>query len=172
MNPAQIFLWLFGGVMALGMVTMLLTRRVIYAGFALFLVLAGNCALFILAGADFLGVAQLIIYVGGILVLLLFGVMLTNRLQSGSPRTGLIQVLPTTGVAAALLAVGWLVFGPTFGGTPGSFSTGQVQGAKPLGQLMLTEFLVAFELASVFLLLALIGAGYLARRSNERNPTA
>lgn len=163
----------FGGLLLLGLLVMLLTRKVVYAGFALFITLIGNCALFILAGADFIGIAQLIIYVGGILVLLLFGVMLTNRNQLDSPRTALINLVPGALVAGGMLTLLVYTFGVDFGrSTATSLSSGETTGAEPLGILLLTKYLIPFEVASVFLLLALMGAGYIARKNNFRSSKA
>jgi NADH-quinone oxidoreductase subunit J len=62
-----------------GAITVLLTRNVLYAAYSLLLALLGVAGLFVFAGADFLAVSQIVIYVGGVLVLVLFGVMLTNK---------------------------------------------------------------------------------------------
>jgi NADH-quinone oxidoreductase subunit J len=71
----------FGFVTLIGISALALlgTRKVLYAAISLLLILLGISALYVFAGADFLAVTQIIIYVGGILVLLLFGIMLTNR---------------------------------------------------------------------------------------------
>src|SRR5262249_5114702 len=57
-----------------------LSRNILYAGFSLLGTLGGVAGLYLYLGADFLGIAQLIIYVGGILVLILFAILLTNRI--------------------------------------------------------------------------------------------
>ena len=64
----------------------LLTKNVLYAAFSLLGTFLGVSALYVLAGADFLAVAQILVYVGGVLVLLIFGVMLTN--QQGNKSRG------------------------------------------------------------------------------------
>ena len=64
--------------------TILFTRNVMYAALCLFIALLGVAALYVLAGADFLAITQLLIYVGGVLVLLIFGVMLTHRAERES----------------------------------------------------------------------------------------
>jgi NADH-quinone oxidoreductase subunit J len=101
------------------------------------------------------------VYVGGILVLLLFGIMLTHRIYGLDLRTGTYQVIP--GLIAyvvlggvllfLLLRTGWrLDVGPEFEPTTGG-----------LGKMLLTDYLLPFEIASVLLLAALIGAVMLVR---------
>ena len=72
------------------------TRNVIYSAFNLLLTFFGVAGIYVLLGADFLAVVQIIVYVGGILVLLLFGVMLTNKIVNVQIRTGATQILPAT----------------------------------------------------------------------------
>ena len=145
------------------------TRRVVTAAFLLFATLFGVAALYVFAAADFLATIQLIVYVGGILVLLLFGVMLSHRLTLGSdaralPRTQLTQVplaLLASGMVMALIgwaAWSWLSTQALVPGTPDAR-------IPVFGVQLLTEWLLPFELASVLLLAALVGAAYLARRS-------
>ncbi|NJO01957.1 MAG: hypothetical protein HC880_09915 [Bacteroidia bacterium] len=60
---------------------MLLLRNVLYNAFCLLMVFLGVAALYVLAGADFLAITQIVVYVGGVLILLLFGIMLTKRAE-------------------------------------------------------------------------------------------
>jgi NADH:ubiquinone oxidoreductase subunit 6 (subunit J) len=152
----------------------LLTSNLMYAAFALFLALLGVAALFVLAGADFLAVTQLLVYVGGILVLLIFGVMLTrppagettsqtpNRIEIGRGRTFWGAML---GLSLFLLLVAVLA-GANFrlnGAALTHYST-----IRTLGVELMTSHLLPFEIAGILLLVALVGAAYLAL---NRNPT-
>jgi len=140
-------------------------RSIVHAAFALFFTLLGMAGYYFLLGADFLGITQVIIYVGGILVLLLFGVLLTSRsldqLQLRGRRSYIAAGLAGAALLALLLAA--VVFGPWKSAQPAI----PEQTAAPLGRLLLTDYLLAFEFSSVTLLAALIGAAYLVRRREK-----
>jgi NADH-quinone oxidoreductase subunit J len=116
--------------------------------------------LYFLLAATFLGVIQLVVYAGGTLIVIVFGVMLTSRAywERLAPRRGevlaggLICVGLLAGLAAVLLTAAW----PAGPAEPPGFSVAAI------GRALLTTYLVPFELASVLLLAAMIGAGYLA----------
>ena len=147
-----------------------------YAAFALFLALLGVAALFVLAGADFLAVAQLMVYVGGILVLLIFGIMLTRtpdpEATSQTPNrviVGLGRKFWGLTVSFGLFAVLFLVIVQAnfalSGDTLDSRST-----IRTLGVELMTTHLLPFEIAGILLLVALVGAAYLAMHRNP-DPT-
>ena len=82
-----------------------LARSLIYSAFALLFTFFGVAGLYVLLGADFLAATQLLVYVGGILVLLLFGVMLTHKLYDLDLRSEVTQFLPGLIVAGGLFVV-------------------------------------------------------------------
>jgi NADH:ubiquinone oxidoreductase subunit 6 (subunit J) len=150
----------------------LLSKNLIYAAFALFLAFLGVAALYVLAGADFLGVAQIMIYVGGILVLLIFGIMLTQKVDKSndSSRHNRIEVPSSRGIWGFLLGLGFFVFLLKIifisdfrmaGDSINSKST-----IKTIGVELMTSHLLPFEIAAILLLVALIGAAYLALNRN------
>ena len=136
-------------------------RSIMRAVFALMFTLFGVAGLYISLHADFLAATQVLIYVGGVLVILIFGIMLTQRLVDADLRSGRIQFAPTM-IALSILFV-FLLFVV--------FSTPwKVQGAAQfenttlnIGTLLMTEWLLPFEVASILLLAALIGAVGIAR---------
>ncbi|TAF96908.1 MAG: NADH-quinone oxidoreductase subunit J [Cytophagia bacterium] len=149
----------------------LFTRNVLYAAFCLFVVLLGVAALFVLMGADFLAIAQILIYVGGVLILLIFGIMLTHR---GEPTTSQQPNRITTkhlnkfwGFTVALS-----IFGILFTVlVSANFQIMQLPNApinaphstvRRIGLSLLTDNVLPFEIAGVLLLMALIGAAYVA----------
>src|ERR671930_500926 len=81
------------------------SRSLIYSAFALLFTFFGVAALYVFLGADFLAATQLVIYVGGILILLLFGVMLTHKLYDLDLRSEVTQFLPGLIVAFGLFLV-------------------------------------------------------------------
>jgi NADH-quinone oxidoreductase subunit J len=128
--------------------------------------LLGVAALYILAGADFVGVTQLIVYIGGILVLLMFGLMLTNKLNGQAVTTRTHNRVWGYGLALGLLA---MLFGALAYVNQPSWILNAVplpieeSTIRPIGRLMLTHYVLAFELAGILLLLALVGAAWLVR---------
>ena len=138
------------------------SRSIIYSAFALLFTFFGVAGIYVLLSADFIAVAQLLIYVGGIMVLLLFGVMLTNKVVSVEMKTGTLQAFPATiliaGVAGVLCGIFWITDWRMFHGTMPEST------APAIGEMFMTTYLLPFEIASVVLLVALIGAALIARR--------
>jgi NADH-quinone oxidoreductase subunit J len=140
------------------------SKNIIYAAFSLLFTFFGVAAIYVLLHADFLAVTQVLIYVGGIMVLLLFGVMLTNNVISVDMKTGTIQTIPAlvivavvAGTLAGLSYATWKGAGiPAPGGPQTTTAT--------LGKMLMTSYVIPFEIASVVLLVALIGAAMTARR--------
>jgi NADH-quinone oxidoreductase subunit J len=140
--------------------------RVVYATFALLVTLMGVAGLYLSLGADFVGVVQWAIYVGGILVLLLFGVMFTANITES--RFGAVNIqwargLPLAGLLFVLLtqAIGRVDWGP-MPAAPGPEAT-----AAALGRLLLGKYLLPFEVISLVLLMALVGAIAITREREE-----
>ncbi len=135
-------------------------KRIIYSAFALLFTFFGVAALYVYLAADFLAASQVLIYVGGILTLIIFGVFLTAKITTleipDETHQRYIALIPV-----ALLGVGlfWMIFSAPWDSTLRSVEPT----TKPLGKLLLTEYLVPFEVASMLLLAALIGAMRLAR---------
>ncbi|MEL6252901.1 MAG: NADH-quinone oxidoreductase subunit J [Bacteroidota bacterium] len=145
-----------------------LSKRFIYAAFLLFALLFGVAALFIFAGAELLAVAQLIVYVGGILILLVFGIMLTRKRISGFAETALHQSIPSAlvgmGTAAVLLFVFLQVDWESLDWMQhsGVVESG-LDNPQMIGKQLLSSYLLPLELMGILLLLALIGAAYIAK---------
>lgn len=138
-------------------------KNLIHSVFALMGTFLGVAGIYIFLNADFLAVTQIVVYVGGILVLLVFGIMLTNQIstarisQSSVQRgLGLLVVLSVLAIIlTSVLPHDWV--GSTL---PMGFEN-TVHG---IGILLFTDYLILFEIASVLLLGALIGAATLARK--------
>jgi len=127
----------------------------------------GVAGLYVLLTADFVAVAQLLIYVGGILILLLFGVMLTNKVVSVDMKTGTMQTLPASLLVAVLAGSLCGVFSVTnWNVLP--HQSASLTTTSTLGEMFLTTYVLPFEIASVVLVVALIGAAMIARR--EKTP--
>jgi NADH-quinone oxidoreductase subunit J len=138
------------------------SKNIVYSAFALMGTFMGVAALYVFLAADFVAVIQVLIYVGGILVLTLFAVMLTHRIadvrisnRSVGVLPGLVVVVAVGAVMAkAVLGANWLGRSPE---TPHPTTAG-------IGNAFLGDYLLPFELASVVLLAALVGAVVLSRK--------
>jgi NADH-quinone oxidoreductase subunit J len=142
-----------------------LARSLIYSAFALLFTFFGVAGLYLLLGADFLAATQLLIYVGGILVLLLFGVMLTHKLYDLDLRSGVTQFWAGLFVSAGVFVI--LVH--TARVTPWKPGLGRPPAptTAEIGQQFLGAYLLPFEAASILLLIALMGAAMIVRRKKE-----
>jgi NAD(P)H-quinone oxidoreductase subunit 6 len=147
-------------VVSAGMVAF--SRNIIYSAFSLLGTFMGVAGLYVFLGADFVAAVQVLIYVGGILVLILFAVMLTHRItdvQITNRAAGRIPALIVVGILIYLLI-------DTITQTPWAKAKEVVYAATTakIGDLFLYTYLLPFELASLVLLAALIGAVVLSRK--------
>jgi len=138
------------------------SRNIIYSAFSLLGAFGGVAGIYVFLGADFVAAVQLLIYVGGILVLVLFAVMLTHRItdvQITNRAAGRLTALIVTGVLLYLLV-------ETVRGTSWAKAKELVYRATTgtIGDLFLESYLLPFELASLVLLAALIGAVVISRK--------
>lgn len=140
-------------------------RNIIMAAFALFFTLLGMAGFYVLLGADFLAITQVVVYVGGILILLLFGVLLTHR----SIETLKLETRGTYvfGIIGGVLLYGVLYYFLFSASWPSSHVSKIEPTTAGIGQLLLNKYLLPFEVSSVTLLIALIGAAYLVRRKDR-----
>ncbi|NJR60997.1 MAG: NADH-quinone oxidoreductase subunit J [Cyanobacteria bacterium CRU_2_1] len=146
---------------ALGVV---LLDNIVYSAFLLGLVFVSLAGLYILLNAGFVAAAQILIYVGAVNVLILFGIMLVNKRQDFVPiKNAWIGRVSTAAVCLGLFAL----LGTMIIATPWSISSLLPAGDEAMvviGKHFFSDFLLPFELASVLLLMAMIGAIVLARR--------
>jgi NADH:ubiquinone oxidoreductase subunit 6 (subunit J) len=191
MSLNDFLFWSVGLITGLSAIMVAVTQNIVRAAVWLLFTLGGVAGLFFLLGADFVGATQLIIYVGGILVLVIFGVMLTSQGPFISMKTG-------AGEWAITLIVGLLLYGliatsilladwkskalPTedpatarsstdLGSVMLNFTQAQPEAnlsVKPDQPRKYVGYLLPFEIVSVHLLVVLLGAAYLARAKRRR----
>jgi NADH-quinone oxidoreductase subunit J len=139
-----------------------LSRNILYSSIGLLMALLGAGSLYVFLSADFVAVTQLLVYIGGVLVLVLFAVMLTNRITEvnvSNSSFGLFGgALLFVAVAPVLLAV--VVYAPW----PAAAPTALAPTTAEIGNGFLTKWLLPFEVASLVLLATLIGAVVIARK--------
>lgn len=163
MNLYDIAFYFLATICVLSASIVVFSRNIIYSAFSLLFTFFGVAGLYVLLSADFLAVTQLLVYVGGILVLLLFGVMLTSKLVNLDMQVESLRSFPALIVfamiagclAGVLVITDWNVMA----GGPEVPTT-----AVAMGEMFLTTWLLPFEIASVVLLVALVGAAMTARR--------
>ncbi|MEK7229691.1 MAG: NADH-quinone oxidoreductase subunit J [Candidatus Binatota bacterium] len=162
MNIATVIFYLIAAVTVGSAAMVAFSRNIIYSAFSLLGTFAGVAAIYVFLGADFVAAVQVLIYVGGILVLILFAVMLTHRITDvriTNRAVGRIPALAVIGVFLFLLVqtireTPWqkakeILYSPT---------------TAKIGDLFLGNYLLPFELASLVLLAALIGAVVISRK--------
>ncbi|HKB86624.1 MAG TPA: NADH-quinone oxidoreductase subunit J [Ignavibacteriaceae bacterium] len=162
MNIYDIIFYLFAAVTVISAFFVVTTRNIVHSAFFLLFTFFGVAGIYVLLGADFIAIVQLIVYVGGILILLIFGVMLTNKITNVQIKTGTMQMLPAAigvGLFAGLLLstvvnTNWKVIPRTV----------PLPDAGTIGTLLLSEYVIVFELLGIILLIALLGAASIARR--------
>jgi len=160
--------WFFGGCALAGAALVALMPKLVHSAFALVLALIGVAGLYWTLGADFLGGVQLLVYVGGITILFIYGIMLTPRDATrwsigGMIFPGLVAVVPV----AVLMHLAWQGLASVLPAQAAPMAAAPTTDA--IGKALLTrdQYLVPFELASMVLLAALVGSVYLARRRQE-----
>ncbi len=159
---ATILFWFFAILGIAGAIGLIFNRNAVYAALSLVLNFFSIAGLYLTLQAEFLAVVQVIVYAGAIMVLFLFVIMLLNiedeqGVNRFDLRRGLAFILGLAFVAE--LAVVLRSFQEK--GIEGEFSYGKVE---PIGEALMTNFLFPFEIISVILLAALIGAIIVARK--------
>lgn len=196
MDANAIFFWLLAALAVAGALVVVITPHIVHAAVGLILTLSAVAGLFFLAGAEFLGAMQIMIYVGGTVVLLAFGVMLTARLAFVRMRTTadqwVIAILLAAPLTIILLQSAWayghlktaqLLFETTraeaeavsatdlglalVGVRPQAGGANQLDDRGASNLANMEGYILPFELVSLHLLVVMIGAAYLARRRIE-----
>jgi len=141
-------------------------RNIFHAAVYLILALFSVAGFFILLNAEFLAAVQVLIYVGAVAVLVIFAVMLTTRLTDARVRAHNEQV----GVGAVVAAVLFVTILAALWATnwPMAQEPAAVDNVRSLGRLLMTRFVLPFEIASVLLLAAMIGAIVIAAKEEDQ----
>lgn len=141
------------------------SKNILYSAFALLFAFSGVAGIYVLLNADFIAITQVLIYVGGIMILVIFGVMLTTNATNVDVATQTLSALPATIVVSVISALlvstvittRWKINETQYGDTT----------IDQIGDLLLTKYLLPFEIASIILLVAIAGAAFLARRETK-----
>lgn len=172
MTFAQAVFWGCAAMAVVPAAGLLIARSIVRMAFLLLGSLAGFAGIYLLLGAGFVGFAQILVYIGGILVLFLFGVMLTSR-EGVAARRRLPAAAVAPAVSAGLLVLAGAVYlALAAPWAPAESALGPGAGPPPartedLGAKLLGAYAFPFEAVSVLLLAAMVGATYLARREAD-----
>ena len=184
MDPTAFFFWVFALMTIAGALGVVVMRQPIHSALFLLLTLVAVAGLFVLLHAEFLFAVQILVYTGGIMVLFIFTIMLVNvkrqavepfvHTQSGlAVLTGLFLFVVVGGV---VIAEARRITGTDFGepADAAKLMTTVIRGKQVLGNSqavawgLYRDYLIPFEVASVFLLVAMIGAVVLGKRTMDR----
>ncbi len=166
MSLLNVTFYFFYALVASSALALLFVKNIFHAALALLSCLLGIAALFILSMAEFAGVAQILLYAGGVVILLIFGIMLTNK--SGA------QPIPikNTGLFGGLLVGSGLFFLLLFFTSkalfvlPANTNAGSIE---KIGIELLTDYVLPFEITGILLLAVLAGAATIAGYKASRN---
>ncbi len=166
MAPAAVVFYVLASIALLSAVMVIWSRNVVHS--AIYLVLTFLCVagVYVLLRAEFVAAVQVLVYAGGILVLFLFVIMLVNLDDALGPR---VRLHATVSAVVGAAAIALLLYVAGRGGLESTFSPGvdlSAQGGnlQQVGWALYRDYLLPFEIASVLLLVAMVGAIVLARQ--------
>ncbi|WDR07600.1 NADH-quinone oxidoreductase subunit J [Devosia rhodophyticola] len=168
-EPSAIFFYVFSTIAVISALMVISSRNPVHSVLFLILVFLNASGLFLLAGAEFLALLLVVVYVGAVMVLFLFVVMMLD-VDFGSMRQGILQYMPIGVVIGIifllelLLVAGSFVIAPQLSGVATVPIDMGVQNTKALGLVIYTRYAFLFEGAGAVLLVAMIGAIVLTLR--------
>ena len=170
MSPvAPLLFYAFAGLSVVGALGVVFSTQIVRMAVFLLFTLAGVAFLYFLLEAEFLAAIQLVVYVGGTLILIIFGVMLTSKNPFLKMTVPLSQRLIGWSIGAVVtLFMGMIGVGLLAGSSQGFIGDETLAGTgsfdiADLGRSLLGEYMLPFEMAGVLLLVVMIGAAYLAK---------
>ncbi len=167
---AAVLFYLFAAISVASAIGVVATRNIVRTALCLLFALVGVAGLYFLLHAEFLAAVQLVVYAGGTLILIVFGVMLTSKSPFSRFQPKTIEVVVALIIGAVLLtALVAAIVQTRFADKPPVAGADLEYPVRHLGELLLGQYLLPFELASVLLLVVMIGAAYLAK-ARRREP--
>lgn len=165
MDLITIAFYFFGALTIVFGAVVVLSKNIMISAFSLLFTFFGIAGLYVLLSADFLAITQIMIYIGGILVLIIFGVMLTINITGVDVKSGTMGKiqLGIAGIFTLIIAASlFVVFSTTRWYLSDSITVEST--VNQIGKELLTNYLLVFEAASMLLLIAIVGAAFIARK--------
>lgn len=159
----EVVFWVLAAGMTLSGLRVVTSRNVVHAALYLVGTLLGAAAMYVLLLAEFVAWVQVLVYVGAIVVLMLFGLMMT-RAPIGKANFDNNQRLLAAVTAGALFLVTSVVMLDAFDGKKITLADAEGTKARSVGEAIFSSYVLPFEVISVLLLAALVGAVVIARR--------
>lgn len=169
MTISAILFYLFAILTVGAAAVMVISKNIVHSAFALMFSLLGVAALFVLLNADFVAATQLMVYVGGILVLILFGVMLTTQQFTIGLKTIMVNIIPASILSATAGGLLLVLFFVSDWNVIESVERNET--VMDLGNLLLRDYILPFQVAGVLLLVAIIGALLMTTRDKDEKPS-
>ncbi|WP_232697887.1 NADH-quinone oxidoreductase subunit J [Brevibacillus daliensis] len=168
MSASYLVFFLLGLLTIGGAVFMINFKRVVHMVIAVGVSFLSIAGLFVLLGAEFVAISQILVYSGAISILMLFGIMLTKHdaSEEGSKSKGRVW-LTFLGVAALFVVIFTGIQNTNWSAIPVKENTSSLSNVKEIGIEVFTKYVIPFELVSVLLLVALVGAIVMAKKEEE-----
>ncbi len=163
-TPTLILFYAAAALTLAGALVVVISRNIVYAAFGLLASMVGVAGLFLIAFAEFLALAQLLIYGGAVVIVILFALMLTRIEDFES-----LSDHPQWPIAALVAIAVFGVIAATIAATAAPATERAGISFAALGSSLFTDWAVAFEVASLILLVALIGAIVMVRSAGGRD---
>lgn len=165
---------LFAGLAVGCALSMVVQRNPLYSAISLIGVFIALAALYVMLAAPFIAAVQVIVYAGAIMVLVVFVIMLLNVDEEVSKRLRLRFLVPTAVLLAGVLIAeaAFVIYFVQVQPSLQDPSTSEIGLTSSIGTGLFTTYLLPFEITSVLLLMAIVGAMSLARRTNVISPSA
>lgn len=165
------FFYMFAGLSVLGGMGVVLARNTMHSVMFLIFCFFNASGLFFLLDAEFLGIILILIYVGAVMVLFMFVIMMLE-VNAARLREGFLQYLPLGGMIAAILLVEFIAASSSGVFSEGAMATAthfgqEVNNTKEIGKVLYTKYLLGFEIAAIILLVALLGSIVLTIRARK-----
>ncbi|MGM0588401.1 MAG: NADH-quinone oxidoreductase subunit J family protein [Bacteroidota bacterium] len=168
MEMTAILFYLFSILTVITAGIVVFSKNIVHSAFSLMFTLLGVAALYVLLYADFIAATQILVYVGGILILILFGVMLTTQGNTFDFKSITVNLVPASLLSLATAAL--LIFAFTTTSWNTSPTIERTDTIYDLGLLLMGEYLLPFISAGVLLLIAIVAALLMSSRISQTNP--
>jgi len=165
------FFYLFGGLSILAGMGVVLSRNTMHSVMFLIFCFFNAAGLFFMLDAEFLGIILILIYVGAVMVLFMFVIMMLE-VNVSKLKEGVLQYLPLGGMIAVLLLIEFVAASSSGVFTQGAKATAEhlgqsINNTEQIGQILYTKYLLGFEIAAIILLVGLVGAIVLVIRERK-----